>query len=406
MILIAGWSLLLMLGSALSDSTAVTEKSNTQIFGTMQIEVLRLIPIFVSLSLLFFVYSWSCRLIGGFWALIPASLLASSPAFIAYGHLFRQEIFKCAGVMVFSFCLIELIVNSRKMYLNKNLIKLVVYPLLSVLLLFIYAQIYGVGSLENLVNTRNWLDFKLNWAVKENLPTLFLLFFILIFALKNIARSFGDARENLKNYITVNPSESLIMFLISLYSLISISRGEISSEDNLTISILVYILLGAGIKHFIRSDSQRSRPRTQIAVALIGFSAANMLIIYPAFNSHLNSIVLLKPAIEKSLAANYDLGTDLKRLKAFSDSLPGSNIGLDYYGESDPEDYLGERYIKWTSRMNAPEGIHLDYLAISAKKLKLAEESDNIEDKYLWLKKTGEPDIKIGSIWIYKLTSE
>ncbi|PIR04873.1 MAG: hypothetical protein COV57_02125 [Candidatus Liptonbacteria bacterium CG11_big_fil_rev_8_21_14_0_20_35_14] len=62
-------------------------------------------PTILSLILLLILYIWSSKLIGRWWALLPLTLLALSPIFLAHGHYVTTDIGATLGVMIalFSF---------------------------------------------------------------------------------------------------------------------------------------------------------------------------------------------------------------------------------------------------------------------------------------------------------------
>jgi dolichyl-phosphate-mannose-protein mannosyltransferase len=63
----------------------------------------RIIPILLMLLLIGFTYFWANELIGKWWALIPAMLVAFSPNFLAHGHYVTTDIGATLGFLVASY---------------------------------------------------------------------------------------------------------------------------------------------------------------------------------------------------------------------------------------------------------------------------------------------------------------
>lgn len=78
----------------------------------------RLVPIFLLLGLIAFAYFWSNELMGKWWALLPACLIAFSPNFLAHGHYVTTDIGACLGILLASYYFIKNIEEPSK----KNMI--------------------------------------------------------------------------------------------------------------------------------------------------------------------------------------------------------------------------------------------------------------------------------------------
>lgn len=59
----------------------------------------RIMPILLTVLLIFFVYFWSRKLMGGAWALLPTFLLAFSPIVLAHGHYVTTDIGAAFGIL-------------------------------------------------------------------------------------------------------------------------------------------------------------------------------------------------------------------------------------------------------------------------------------------------------------------
>jgi hypothetical protein len=90
--------------------------------------------------------------------------------------------------------------------------------------------------------------------------------------------------------------------------------------------------------------------------------------------------------------SNYDWGQDLIRLQSWVNANPQvDKIAVDYFGGGDPEYYLGNKEVDWSSAQGNPatQGIH--WLAVSVNTLEIASqplipgEARNASDTYSWL---------------------
>lgn len=68
--------------------------------ATQLVRVARIMPIILTLLLIFFVYFWAKKRVGPWWALLPASLLAFSPIILAHGHYVTTDIGAALGILV------------------------------------------------------------------------------------------------------------------------------------------------------------------------------------------------------------------------------------------------------------------------------------------------------------------
>ncbi|MEK7478441.1 MAG: glycosyltransferase family 39 protein [Patescibacteria group bacterium] len=75
----------------------------------------RLVPMLLLLLLIGFTYFWASKLMGRWWALLPAILIAFSPNFLAHGHYVTTDIGATLGILVASYYFLKAIYDpSRK----------------------------------------------------------------------------------------------------------------------------------------------------------------------------------------------------------------------------------------------------------------------------------------------------
>jgi hypothetical protein len=82
------------------------------------IRIARIMPILLTLLLIFFVYFWARKRIGEYWALLPTSLMAFSPIILAHGHYVTTDVGAASGIAVG----IYFFVRYLELPSNKNLV--------------------------------------------------------------------------------------------------------------------------------------------------------------------------------------------------------------------------------------------------------------------------------------------
>ena len=78
----------------------------------------RLVPMLLLLILISFTYFWASELMGKWWALLPAFLIALSPNFLAHGHYVTTDIGATLGILVASYYFLKVVYDPSR----KNLI--------------------------------------------------------------------------------------------------------------------------------------------------------------------------------------------------------------------------------------------------------------------------------------------
>ncbi|MHB9019494.1 MAG: ArnT family glycosyltransferase [Minisyncoccota bacterium] len=78
----------------------------------------RLIPMLLLLVLIGFTYFWASELIGKWWGLLPAILMAFSPNFLAHGHYVATDIGATLGILISTYYFLKAVYDPSK----KNLI--------------------------------------------------------------------------------------------------------------------------------------------------------------------------------------------------------------------------------------------------------------------------------------------
>jgi len=273
---------------------------------------------------------------------------------------------------------------------------------------------YFMGEL----NSAGFLSyFPIVFLIKEPLPIIFLIIFALVFSfwqigkkLKNTPESFTKKIwQSLLDYIRTSPAEFSMLLFMFLYSLISITgRLNIGLRHLFPIFPFIYILVAKKITEFIKKEHRRE---IKIFFSVILFSFLSWLILetiiaFPNYVSYFNQLVGgPKNGYHYVTDSNADWGQDLIRLRSFLAKHPEiDKIRVDYFGITDLNYYLKDRYISWW-RDKRP--IEPGWYAISTLFLQesIYDQSKPDNQSYRFLKEK-KPVYQIGtSILIYYFDS-
>ncbi|MDZ4385225.1 MAG: hypothetical protein U0944_02280, partial [Candidatus Moranbacteria bacterium] len=269
---------------------------------------------------------------------------------------------------------------------------------------------YFIGEISN----KGFLSyFPVVFILKEPLPTLFFLFFAVSIGLFGIiSASFSEPKKILRNlihYLRVNIAEFAMLTFIFVYSATSITgRLNIGLRHLLPIFPFIYILIAVSVFRFIRRRHNQSKHIFNLAaLALVTFLIAETVSAYPYYMSYFNqSAGGPKNGYQIVTDSNADWGQDLKRLEAFLKDHPEiEKIKVDYFGMTDLDYYLSNRYEKWWS---AKRPIEPGWYAISALFLQegIYDQTKKDDASYRWLKNR-RPDYQVGtSILVYHITPQ
>jgi len=209
--------------------------------------------------------------------------------------------------------------------------------------------------------------------------------------------TFHRIKEWIKNHF---PEFSMIVFLI-IYWFTSIKGAlNIGVRHVLPVFPFTYILVSLVIVKW-------KKITTILVLALLGFYIVSSLLVWPHYLTYFNEIAKgPENGYKYVVDSNYDWGQDLKRLKKWVDENEIEKIYLSYFGGSNPEYYLKEKYSPWWGDRDKKELPKGSYLAVSAPLLQGGKGSpgpgfDQSTGYYLWLDDY-EPITRVGnSIFIY-----
>ena len=408
----------IMIAASYSDSIATEEAKNISVFfGDKNISAndslysLRFATVACAIMFLLFLYIWAKKFLGSWWGILPVGFTAFSPAFLAYGHYVRQDIIKYFAVLIFIYFLtlaIEILSSIKLAARKRKYLKLIFYAAVIFLLALLFSRVTGIPASQLLPQGKRWLNLGLDYSLRETLPALIFSVAALFLAIR-IALKKLFSRESISNYIALNPAEVSIAIFISAYAPLLIFRNA-STDYIFSLTPFVYVLSASIIKNFVKSGLNR-RIKFGVTIFLLVWHIGTALLAYPFYSSYLNELTGLNNKWRYSTGAKYDLGVDLKRLDSWlsKNKISTGKIGLDYYGGSDPNYHLNDKYVNWISSYNAPIEIGIDYIGVSlhkiyeAKRILAPGEKRSEEDEYLWLNNIYNPYKKIGSIHIYKI---
>ena len=104
--------------------------------------------------------------------------------------------------------------------------------------------------------------------------------------------------------------------------------------------------------------------------------------------------------------SNYDWGQDLLRLQSWVNDNPQvDKIAVDYFGGGDPQYYLGNKEVNWSSAQGNPAAQGIHWLAVSVNTLELATQplapgnTRHASDTYSWLTALRSPADATGT-WL------
>ncbi len=257
---------------------------------------------------------------------------------------------------------------------------------------------YFLGEVSN----QAWKSyFPIVYLLKEPIPILVLITIAFASILSRSQRSW----QSIRSWVGNNFTEFIWFSFIVLYWVTSIMGNlNIGLRHVLPTFPFIYLLTAGQITKWVQTTKILKLP---VVALLTVWLIVETISIYPHYLAYFNQLAG-GPANGYIYVAdsNLDWGQDLKRLAKYVEENKIEKIKLDYFGGSQPEYYLGNRYEKLDAN-NASQ--RRGWLAVSATLLQGGRAfSPNKGVKqdtvyYTWLDQY-EPVAKIGySIFIYKL---
>ena len=258
------------------------------------------------------------------------------------------------------------------------------------------------------VSATGWLNyFPIVYLIKEPLTFHILTLIAILYAAYLIRKPFWQKPiSRIKDWIKTHFNEFSMISWIFIYWITSlISNLNIGVRHLLPVFPFTYILVSLGIINFLKKPLLK--PKILLFSFLIFWQIFSLIKIYPHFLSYFNEIA---GGPDKgyiyTVNSNYDWGQDLKRLKKWVDENEIDKIYVDYFGGSDSQYYLKEKFIPWEGTKSSKEFEKGNYLAVSATFLQAGKGIPVLgfnqpHGYYLWLNNY-QPIAKAGkSIFIY-----
>lgn len=251
------------------------------------------------------------------------------------------------------------------------------------------------------------------FAMKEPIPSLFLMLFALLFAIYKTARTaFAPSGAFLRNlfrnfahYLRSNAAEAFTFLFIILYAYVSITGNlNIGFRHLFPILPFIYILTAKKIAELIEhtKDKHRRMIFSSALVILLGYLIIETIAVYPNYMSYFNETAGgPKNGYRYATDSNADWGQDLKRLKKFLAEHPEiDKIRVDYFGGGDIKYYLGDQYLMW---WDSKRPLEPGWYAVSTNFLQgsIYDRKKTADDSYRWLQNR-KPKYQVGtSILVY-----
>jgi hypothetical protein len=253
--------------------------------------------------------------------------------------------------------------------------------------------------------------FPVVFLLKETLAMLILIIFSLVYSvyrmLKNIFSGnqeffITNIWEKFKIYLQGSVDQYSMLIFIFLYIYLSITGNlNIGFRHLFPILPFIYVLVSKTVFDWLREVNSEVTKKT-LGIILIIFCAWIILeptISFPSYLSYYNEAAGGHLNGYKYVTdSNTDWGQDLKRLSNWVNENNIDKIRVDYFGGSNPEYYLKDRFIPWHADLDPEPG----WYAISATFLEESIYKDKSpgDKNYEWTLKY--KPLRIGdSIFVY-----
>ena len=247
-----------------------------------------------------------------------------------------------------------------------------------------------------------------------------IIFFYFLFKKRQVEK-FGQAPEaslgrltKLSLWLTRN-FESFAMFsFIALYWIMSVrSTLNIGVRHVLPTFPFIYALVSSQIISWarIKDTAKKVYPYLKYGLlgALIAWQTVSVLLVFPSFLAYFNeSVGGTKNGYKYAVDSNLDWGQDLARLNMWLEQNNIKKIYVEYFGGTDAQYVLGDKFQPWQGNRNSSELKSGDWLAVSATFLQGGRGKPALGYKdptgyYDWLNNL-QPKAVIGySIFVYQI---
>ncbi len=282
-------------------------------------------------------------------------------------------------------------------------------------LLMVFQRSSGgnTGYFMGEVSAAGWKNyFPIIFSVKEQLPSLILIALALLTSIKNLWKASKEKNDIQRffGWIWHHFTEFSFLTFIIIYWAVSVrSPLNIGLRHLLPTIPLIYLLSAYEIKKWWKGEKQyffwtawqkikylfsffgKLFFKTSFLTIILLWYLVETIFVSPHFLSYYNEISGgPKNGYQYAVDSNYDWGQDLKYLLRFVEENKIKKIKLDYFGGSNPQYYLGDKFEPWQSSKGQPDAG--EWLAVSATFLQnsvgqpVSGFTIKPEDSYSWLK--------------------
>jgi len=263
---------------------------------------------------------------------------------------------------------------------------------------------YFLGEVSNL----GWKNyFPTVYLIKEPLTLHILTILALLYAAWLIKKPFWqNTYQRVRDWIKTHFPEFAMLCFIGVYWVVSlISSLNIGVRHLLPVFPFTIILVSIATVNWLKPPFLTLK--YTFLAGLLLWQAISIISIYPHFLAYFNELAGgPNSGYIYTVDSNLDWGQDLKRLKNWVDEKGIDKIYVDYFGGSDAQYYLKEKFREWHGNFNPKELPKGSYLAVSATFLQGGRGTpvagfNQPYGYYNWLD-TYKPVAKIGySIFVY-----
>jgi len=260
------------------------------------------------------------------------------------------------------------------------------------------------------INNQSWKNyFPVVYAIKEPLAFFILLIIGVCYGAWLIKKPFWQKPlARLKDWLNSYFEEFAMLAFIGFYWLVTLTGNlNIGVRHLLPVFPFTIILVGRLTNLWLKPPY--SKLKTAFLAVLLLWQAVSVVSVFPYFLTYFNE---LAGGPSKGylyvVDSNLDWGQDLKRLNQWAEQNKINKIYVDYFGGSDLNFYLGDKYLPWSSWYDPKTMTQSQYLAVSATFLQ-SERGIPVKGfnqptgRYDWLYRY-EPITIIGhSIFVYRV---
>ncbi len=229
------------------------------------------------------------------------------------------------------------------------------------------------------------------YFLKETLVFHLLTVISLFYAVCRIKRPWqNNIPARVSEWIKYHLPEFAMLGFIAIYWASSLSSNlNIGVRHLLPTLPFVMVLVGGVTSMWLKEP--RKKLKTAFIIWLVLWQAYSVVSVYPHFLAYFNETIGGPSEGHKYVVdSNLDWGQDLKRLKQWTEKENIDKIYVDYFGGSDLEYHLGDKYKPWNGTSDPEEFPKGNYLAVSATFLqsgrgKPAPTFKSDTDFYRWL---------------------